>query len=230
MSTDESADLPRDPGHVRRIRESYGQWARLYDWFARATAGLGGVRAGCLAALDLDPGDTVVEFGCGPGVNLPALRERVGPSGEVVAVDVTGRMLDRARALVAQRGWRNVSLVKADATTPPVTGANAVLATFVTSLFPDPYAVVREWCRPAETVVLANFAPRGNRAANAALWAFTQVSPPLFDMSGRDSLAQLDRRTAESRRALVDGTEAVETTRYVFRTVSVNAGYDEPPH
>lgn len=224
----QSAPSHRDPEQVRRVQVSYGRWARFYDWFARATAGLGGVRDGCLSALDISPGDTVVEFGCGPGVNLPALRERVGPSGEIVAVDLTRPMLDRARALVTRRGWQNVSLVQADATTPPVASADAVLATFVTSLFPDPYAVVRDWCAIADRVVLANFAPRGNRAANAALWAFTQLSPPLFDMSARDSLDQLDRRTAASQRALQDGMDTVETTQYVFGTVSVNAGYDEP--
>lgn len=218
----------RDPEQVRRVQVSYGRWARLYDWFARATAGLGGVRAGCLSALDVGPGDTVVEFGCGPGVNLPALREQVGPSGTVVAVDLTRPMLDRARALVSRRGWQNVSLVQADATTPPIDSADAVLATFVTSLFPDPYAVVRGWCEIADRVVVANFAPRGNLAANAALWAFTQLSPPLFDMSARDSLDQLDRRTAATQRALQDGMETVETTQYVFGEVSVNAGYRAP--
>ncbi len=223
----QSAPTHRDTEQVRRVQESYGRWARLYDWFARATAGLGGVRAGCLSALDIGPGDTIIEFGCGPGVNLPALRDRVGPSGEIVAVDITRPMLERARALVVRRGWQNVSFVQADATTPPVVSADAVLATFVTSLFPDPYAVVRGWSEIADRVVLANFAPRGNWAANAALWAFTQLSPPLFDMSARDSLDQLDRRTAASRRALEDCMETVETTRYVFGTVSVNAGHRE---
>ncbi|KPN30108.1 protein-L-isoaspartate O-methyltransferase [Halolamina pelagica] len=173
-----------DSAHRRRIRDSYRRWARLYDWFARATTGVGGVRAACVDALELDPGDTVVEFGCGPGPNLPALREAVGPSGHVVGVDVTDRMLDRAQALVARRGWENVSLVQADAATPPIAATDAVLATFVTSLFPDPESVVHEWCDIADSVALATFAPRGNRAANAALWGFTRLSTELFDAAG----------------------------------------------
>ena len=95
---------------LRRIRRGYDAWARAYDWFARATASVGGVRAACVDALDLSPGDTVVEFGCGPGVNLPALRDAVGPNGRVVGVDVSPRMLDRAAGLVERRGWENVSL------------------------------------------------------------------------------------------------------------------------
>lgn len=217
----------RDAQQVRRVQENYGRWARLYDWFARATASIDGIRSGCLWALDIDRGDTVVEFGCGPGVNLPALREAVGSTGQVVGVDVTRPMLERARGLVARRGWENVSLVHADATTPPVAAADAVLATFVTSLFPDPHAVVSDWCELADRVVLANFVPEGNGVANAALWVFTQLNPPLFDVSNRGSLSHLAERTAASRRALVDHTESVETTNYLFGTVAVNAGYRE---
>jgi ubiquinone/menaquinone biosynthesis C-methylase UbiE len=217
----------QEPDHARRIQRDYGDWARIYDWFARATAGIGGVRAGCIAALDLNEGDTVVEFGCGPGVNLPALREQVGPDGRVIGVDITRPMLDRARGLVARRGWENVELVHGDATAPPVSGADAVLSTFVTSLFPDPERVVRRWCGLADTVVLANFAPRGSRPANAALWLFTQINPPLFDSVRRDTLGQLRERTDASRRALVDEMDWLETKRYVFGTVTVSAGKRE---
>ncbi|AEN06531.1 class I SAM-dependent methyltransferase [Halolamina sp.] len=224
------SDPPREStqtAHARRIQADYGRWAAIYDWFARATSSVGGVRSGSISALGLSDGDTVVEFGCGPGPNLPALREAVGPSGHVVGVDITRPMLTRARALVTRRGWENVSLVHGDATAPPVREADAVLATFVTSLFPDPYAVVSGWCDLADTVVLANFVPQGNRAANAALWLFTQLNPPLFDSVRRDTLGQLDRRTGATRRALVDKLGRVETDRYVFGIVSVNAGYRE---
>ena len=68
-----------DPEAARRIQRDYGAWATVYDWFARATASIGGVRASCVAALDLDPGDTVVEFGCGPTVSRSAGRLGPGP-------------------------------------------------------------------------------------------------------------------------------------------------------
>ena len=212
------------PDRAGRIRERYGRWARLYDWFARATASVGGVRRECVAALDLSPGDTVVEFGCGPGVNLPALRDAVGPTGRVVGVDITGRMLQRARALADRRGWENVSVVQGDAATPPVSAADGVLATFVTSLFPDAYDVVDGWCDLTDSVVVANFVPRGNPGANAALWGFTRLNARLFDVSGRDALAQLDDRTAASRRALDDRMARVEASRHVFGTIVITAG------
>jgi SAM-dependent methyltransferase len=221
------SDTRSDPDRAARIRESYGRWARLYDWFARATASVGGVRRGCAAALDLAPGDTVVEFGCGPGVNIPVLRDAVGPTGRVVGVDITGRMLGRARAFVERRGWENVSLVRGDAATPPLAAADGVLATFVTSLFPDAYDVVDRWCDLTDTVVIANFVPRGGRAANAALWAFTRLNARLFDASGGDALAQLADRTAASRRALEDRMDRVETAEHVLGTIAVTAGHRE---
>ncbi|WP_049984779.1 class I SAM-dependent methyltransferase [Halobellus rufus] len=213
-----------DPESIRRIVREYGAWAPVYDWFARATASVGGVRAGCVAALDLDPGDTVVDFGCGPGVNFPALREAVGPDGRVVGVDVTGPMLDRARALVERRGWTNVSVVRGDATRPPISRADGALATFVTSLFPDPYAVVARWCDLADSVVVANFAPHGGRVANAALGAFARLNARLFDFEVGDPLGQLEARTEASRRALVDCTDEVAVEDYVFGTIRVQAG------
>ena len=225
---------PDDEPLERRIQRGYGAWARAYDWFARATAPVGGVRAGCVRALDLEPGDTVVEFGCGPGVNAPALREAVGPTGRVVGVDITGEMLGRARRLAERRGWENVEFVRGDAADPPIRSADAVLATFVTSLFPDPYAVVRGWCDLADTVVVAAFAPRGSRPANAALSAFARLNGRLFDVDGSDPLGQLDERTAAARRALDEGAETVTAERYLFGTITTYAGHglaagrDEP--
>ncbi|GAA0529700.1 hypothetical protein GCM10008994_00280 [Halorubrum ejinorense] len=215
-----------DPERLRRVRRSYDAWARVYDWFARATASVGGVRAACVRGLDLAPGDTVVEFGCGPGVNLPALREAVGPTGRVVGVDVSTRMLDRAAALVERRGWENVSLVEGDAERPPVAAADGVLATFVTSLFPDSYAVVRRWCALADAVVVAAFAPEGSRPANAALRAFVRLNGRLFDARTGDPLALLAERTAAARRALDDATTVREGQRRLFGTIVIEAGRD----
>ncbi|WP_198951545.1 class I SAM-dependent methyltransferase [Halorubrum salipaludis] len=224
--TPSSTAEDEDAHPIRRIQRGYAAWARVYDWFARATASVGGVRAGCVRALDLAPGDTVVEFGCGPGVNVPALREAVGPTGRVVGVDVTGAMVDRARRLADRRGWENVAFVRGDATDPPIHGGavDAVLATFVTSLFSDPHAVVSGWCDLADSVVVAAFAPRGSRPANAALSAFVRLNGRLFDADAGDPLDRLDRRTAAARRALAENAATLTEERYLFGTIATYAG------
>jgi len=80
----------------------YGRWARVYDWVATAP-GVESWRTRAVGALDLDPGDTVVEMGCGTGANVPHLREAVGPEGRVVGVDLTRGMLRRARERVDEK-------------------------------------------------------------------------------------------------------------------------------
>lgn len=47
--------------------------------------------------LDIAPGQTVLDAGCGPGTDLPALAERVGTDGKVIGVDRAPAMLAKAR-------------------------------------------------------------------------------------------------------------------------------------
>ncbi|WP_240797604.1 methyltransferase domain-containing protein [Streptomyces sp. F001] len=47
--------------------------------------------------LDVQPGQTVLDVGCGPGTDLAALAERVGDSGTVIGVDRDPAMLAQAR-------------------------------------------------------------------------------------------------------------------------------------
>lgn len=56
-------------------------------------------------------GDTVLDVSCGPGLNLPALRERVGPSGLIIGIEESPELLAVARHRVRLRGWRNVRLL-----------------------------------------------------------------------------------------------------------------------
>lgn len=63
--------------------------------FLRQTA------ANALALLDLKPGQRVVEVGCGSGVFLPRLAERVGPGGSVTAIDHSAVLVEEARTRVS---------------------------------------------------------------------------------------------------------------------------------
>jgi ubiquinone/menaquinone biosynthesis C-methylase UbiE len=129
------------------VAEFYGRWADLYDRIATAP-GVGRWRRAAAAAV-VSPGNTVVEMGCGTGANLPYLRERVGPEGRVVGIDITPELLDRARGRAVE--YDNVEVVRADATRPPFgvgdgTEIDAVLGSFVCGMFEDPAAVVDDWC------------------------------------------------------------------------------------
>jgi len=62
--------------------------------------------------LLLKPGMKVLDFGCGPGrVTIP-IAEQVGPSGEVVAVDIQPNMLRRAQEKALARNLNNIRFLE----------------------------------------------------------------------------------------------------------------------
>ena len=89
-------------------------------------------------ALQVRPGDTVVDLGCGTGLNFSLLQRSVGPTGSIIGVDLTAGMLDVARERVRRRGWRNVELVQSDAASFKVPrGVGGVLSTYALTLDPN---------------------------------------------------------------------------------------------
>ena len=92
-----------------------------------------------VATLQLEPGDTVLDVGCGTGNGFTTLREAVGPTGRVVGIDNSPRMLARARAVVAEHGWDNVEVRHADASTVELAaeGYDAAVAATSLSTLPD---------------------------------------------------------------------------------------------
>ena len=62
------------------------------------------------------PGDTVVDYGCGPGWFTLAAARLAGPEGAVYAVDLEPRMVELVRRRAAEAGLANVTAVAADGT------------------------------------------------------------------------------------------------------------------
>jgi ubiquinone/menaquinone biosynthesis C-methylase UbiE len=76
---------------------------------------LSGLRRNAIDRLELKPGDSVLEVGCGTGRNLPFLQSAVGSRGRVYGVDLSSGLLSRAHELRARNRWTNVALTQADA-------------------------------------------------------------------------------------------------------------------
>jgi ubiquinone/menaquinone biosynthesis C-methylase UbiE len=57
-----------------------------------------------IAPADVRLGQTVADYGCGPGGLTIELARRVGPNGTVVALDINVDFLERTRALAAEAG------------------------------------------------------------------------------------------------------------------------------
>ncbi len=105
-------------------RRLYHRVAPVYDAVAVAWEG---IRRAAVGELDLRPGETALDLGCGTGLSFPWLVRGVGPGGRVVGVDQSPEMLARARRRAAARGWRNVELIEANAADVPLPEAHADL-------------------------------------------------------------------------------------------------------
>ncbi|MGW0652426.1 methyltransferase domain-containing protein [Streptomyces umbrinus] len=68
--------------------------------------------------LDIAPGQTALDVGCGPGTDLPALAERVGDHGTVIGVDRDATVLTQARERT--NGLRGVEVREGDVHALPV--------------------------------------------------------------------------------------------------------------
>jgi demethylmenaquinone methyltransferase/2-methoxy-6-polyprenyl-1,4-benzoquinol methylase len=129
----------------QQIRTTYSQKAGSYDaWVRRMTLGVETrLRRRLIRRLALHAGDRVLDVACGTGLNFPFIQEAIGPTGRLVGVDLTPAMLAEAGGRVAAHGWRNVTLIEADAMAlalpEPV---DAALCTLAIGLMSDPGLVV----------------------------------------------------------------------------------------
>ncbi len=93
------------------------------------------------------PGESVVDIGCGAGLDTCIAARRAGPTGRVVGVDMTAEMLTRARA--AALAWPTVEIREgyAEALPVPDAWADVVLSNGVLNLCPSKPNALREMLR-----------------------------------------------------------------------------------
>jgi ubiquinone/menaquinone biosynthesis C-methylase UbiE len=107
------------------------------------------ISLGCgnpLALAELLPGEVVLDIGSGGGIDVFLAANRVGPSGQVIGVDMTPAMLQRARRTAKKGGYVNVIFRRGYAEKLPVRAdtVDVIISNCVINLTEDKSKVFRE--------------------------------------------------------------------------------------
>jgi arsenite methyltransferase len=124
-----------------------------------ATEAFTGVATPVLLA-DLRAGETVLDLGCGAGLDLILAARAVGPTGSAIGVDMAEPMVARANANLRAAGlkWAEARVGFAEALPLPNASVDCVVANGILNLAPDKSAVLEEVARvlrPGGRFVLA---------------------------------------------------------------------------
>jgi len=142
------------------------------------------IRADAVGALQLSPGQTVLDVGCGTGLSFELLESRVGRHGRIVGIEQCPEMLAQARERVAQHRWTNVDLLQQPAAEASLRGrGDAALFHFTHDILRDPQAIAH---------VIAHLKPGARVVASGLQWA----PPWMWPTNGFVLLAALHSVTA----------------------------------
>ena len=126
--------------------EAAESWNALYEWY---TGTFGPVIAWSVDAAELAPGMKLLDIGCGCGQPALTAAPRVGPSGAVVGIDISGEMLVHAARRAEANGLHQVSFREMDAERLEFEGDSfdAVTCSCALMFFPDPVGALKEMHR-----------------------------------------------------------------------------------
>ncbi len=130
------------------VKRIYNNLAEKYDaslfWFYLMGFQVKTYRQKAIERLHLKPGDTVVDLGCGTGLNFEWLKKKIGPEGKVIGVDLSNEMLEQAKKKAENSGWKKVQLVQEDMGDYQIPGdVDGVLSTLAITMSPDYDMIIR---------------------------------------------------------------------------------------
>jgi ubiquinone/menaquinone biosynthesis C-methylase UbiE len=87
----------------------------------------------------INAGDTILDLGAGAGMDSFLARELTGPTGKVIGVDMTGRMVDKARQNAETAGYNNVEFRLGEIENLPASdkSAHVIIGNGIMNLVPD---------------------------------------------------------------------------------------------
>lgn len=134
-----------DPGRSERIAELFDLVADSYDNVG--VSFFGPIADRLVEEMDPQPGDRVLDVGCGRGAVLFRLAQAVGPTGAVTGIDVSRRMVATTAHETRARGLANVHVQVMDGSRPtfPHGTFDAITASFVIFFLPNPAVALTRW-------------------------------------------------------------------------------------
>ena len=169
----------------RHVQRAYAIYSPVYDFIFDWIFHPGRLTA--VQQLGIQPNDRILEVGIGTGLNLPLYPANC----QLVGIDLSENMLEKAQAKVAELNLDNVTLKVMDASAMDFADNefDRVLATYVISAVPDPVGVLKEMKRvtkPGGTLVILNHF-RSDKKVMAALEDF--VAPVCTRLGWKSNLS-----------------------------------------
>jgi arsenite methyltransferase len=102
-----------------------------------------------LRFANIEPGQTVLDLGCGAGIDTILAAQRTGPLGRVIGLDFLPEMLERTESAAAKTGLDNVETLEAEMEAIPLPDASVdqVISNGVINLSPRKARVLAECAR-----------------------------------------------------------------------------------
>jgi arsenite methyltransferase len=153
MRSAEIKDLVRDayrnvPPTTEAVARKFYSAEELAHVPAAAIARALGV-ANHLRFADIRPGQTILDIGCGGGIDTVLAAQRCGPTGRVIALDFLPEMLDRTAAAARDANLANVTTLRGEMESIPLPDGSVdlIISNGVINLSPRKARVMAESAR-----------------------------------------------------------------------------------
>lgn len=189
--------------HDRRLERGRRWWDLVSGSTERATY-TDDMLDLAIPELDVRPGHTVLEIGCGPGNTFERLREAAGPGGRVLGVDYSPKMLARAQRRISEHGWDDVAVRRTDFTRGGIEPGSIDRAIAISSIsaMPDVPAAIRhahDALRPGGRLFVFDMKLTPGGWSTPLIWFFDAIYRLAAGYTGVDVLESARRTFAEVR-------------------------------